>query len=432
MRRFALMILSGLFAMSAIASPLPPTAGVFADDRRAAPETIPAGVFPRGVYIDHGVTLQSAKYVGFDVSRSIVRRLDSVARCNVNLVWITNLPDDPAVIAEYVRAARSRGMRVVAGSGRWYVGSWNYATPGIADQQFATIQRLRSLIPATDHPAAWSLADEPPPEALPALKQLADKCKAAGVPTIAVQVPEYHAETVTQIGVSLPSLACDVYPFFVPGLPSNPPYGPAALTRAKEHYAATFARSRSAGVSPLSMVQGFADDSLFAKPSPARVRWQLWESVAAGHQGVITFAHGVPWELAGGQPASLVDLRTESLTAQGEAVAAVYGRLKLAEWLIAGAVPESPPAWGATVLPGDSVGILRNAAGRRVLIVASDPDATGPRTIKVTLPGVSAASPVAGSTGATLQALRWPWSLLMPATLQVSLQPGDAWIGEIR
>ena len=87
---------------------------------------------------------------------------------------------------------------------------------------------------------------------------------------------------------------------------------------------------------------------------------------------------------------------------------------------------------GATALPGDSAGILRNAAGRRVLIVASDPDATGPRTIKVTLPGVSAASPIAGSTGATLQAVRWPWSLLMPATLHVSLSPGDAWIGEIR
>lgn len=406
--------------------------GVPAQDRRAAPEITPAVTFPRGVYIDHGVTLQSAKYVGYDVSRSIVRRLDSVARSNSNLVWATNLPDDPATIAQYVRDARSRGMRVVAGSGYWYVGAWNYASPGIADQQFAKILQLRSLIPVNDQPAAWSLADEPPPEALQALKQLADKCKAAGIPTIAVQVPEYHAATVAQIGASLPSLACDVYPFFVPGLPSNPPYGSAALAWAKSEYAATFARCRNSGIAPLMMIQGFADESLFVMPSPARVRWQLWASVAAGHQGVVTFAHGVPWELAGGQAASLVDLRTETHTAAGEAVAAVYGRLKLAEGIIAGAVPESPPAWGAAALPGDCVASLRTTAGRRVLIVVADPDQAGQRTVKVTLPGVSAASPVAGSTGGTLQALRWPWSMLVPSTLQVSLAPGEAWIGELR
>ena len=412
-----------------------PTGGGLADDRRSSPTpSTPAAsiAFPRGVYIDHSVTLQSAKYVGYSLPAAITRRVTSVARSNCNVAWITNLPDDPAVLAQYVREFRSRGIEVIAGSGRWYVGSWNYQTAGIADQQLATIQRLRSALPADAQPWKWSLADEPPPEALPTLKQLADKCQAAGIPTIGVQVPEYHAATVDRLGSSIPALACDVYPFFVPGLASNPPYGPAALTRAKEHYAATAGRSRSAEIAPLMMVQGFVEPSLFAMPSPSRIRWQIWASVAAGNQGVVTFAHGVPWELPGGEAASLVDLRTETHTAQGEAVAAVYGRLKLAEGLIAGAVPESPPAWGATALPGDSAGILRNAAGRRVLIVASDPDATGPRTIKVTLPGVSAASPIAGSTGATLQAVRWPWSLLMPATLHVSLSPGDAWIGEIR
>lgn len=32
----------------------------------------------RGVYVDHGVTLQSAKYVDYDVSRAITRRIASV------------------------------------------------------------------------------------------------------------------------------------------------------------------------------------------------------------------------------------------------------------------------------------------------------------------------------------------------------------------
>jgi hypothetical protein len=412
-----------------------PTAGGQADDRQFSPSpSTPAAsiVFPRIFYVDHGTTLRSAKYVGYSIPAAITRRVTSVAKGNGNVAWITNLPDDPTVITQYVREFRSRGIEVVAGSGHWYVGAWNYDRPGVADEQFATIQRLRSTLPADAQPWKWSLADEPPPEALPTLRQLADKCRAAGVPTIAVQVPEYHAATVDRLGSSIPSLACDVYPFFVPGLPSNPPYGPAALIRAKEHYAATVTRSRTAGISPLMMVQGFADESLFAMPSPARVRWQLWAAVAAGHQGVVTFAHGVPWELPGGQAASLVDLRTETHTVQGEAVAAVYGRLKLVEGRIAGTTAESPPAWGAAALPGDCVASLRTVVGRRVLIVVSDPDAAVARSLKVTLPGVSGMTPLAGSTGATLQALRWPWSMFVPATLQVSLQPGDAWIGELR
>lgn len=412
-----------------------PTAGGLADDRQFSPSpSAPAAsiVFPRGVYVDHGTTLQSAKYVEFSVTRAITRRVNSVARSNSNVAWITNLPDDPTVIAQYVREFRSRGIEVVAGSGHWYVGSWNYDRPGVADQQFATIQRLRSALPANAQPWKWSLADEPPPEALPTLKQLADKCKAAGIATIAVQVPEYHAATVDRLGSFIPSLACDVYPFFQPGLSSNPPYGPAALTRAKEYYAASVSRSRTAGISPLMMTQGFADESLFAMPSPARVRWQLWAAVAAGHQGVVTFAHGVPWELPGGQAASLVDLRTESHTVQGEAVAAVYGRLRLAEGRIAGATAESPPVWGAAALPGDCVASLRSVAGKRLLIVVSDPDAAGVRSLKVALPGISGMTPIAASTGATLQALRWPWSMFIPATLQVTIQPGEAWIGELK
>lgn len=402
----------------------------------------------RGVYADWSVVLQTA---GSDagITAATTRRIASMARSNVNLIWWTNLPDDPVRLAQIVRESRARGIECVFGSGHWYIGSWNYARSGepitlpyqhlrasgarlawragAVDQQFPTIQRLRAALPADDQPMAWSLADEPPPAALESLRQLADRCRAAGIPTIAVQVPEYHAETIDRLGASIPTLACDVYPSFRAGLgPVDP------IAWAKSEHAAVIRRSRSTGVAPLLMVQGFGDPSLFAMPSPARTRWQIWSAVAAGSRGAVVFAHGVPWVMPDGSAASLVDPRTETPTAAGTTVAATFARLKAIEVRLAGAAIDPAPSWGSVGLRGDCVAIFRPTTGPRMLLVVADPDATGPRTLKVTLPGVSRVAPLAESTGATLQALPWPWSMFFPATLQVSLQPGDAWVGELR
>jgi hypothetical protein len=408
----------------------------------------------RVLYGDWSVVLITA---GSDagITASAERRIDSMAASGANVIWWTNLPDDPARLAHVVRYARSKGVECVLGSGRWYIGGWNYARTGqpitlpyrhmrlasgerlawrtgVVDEQFATIQRLRVAMPADAQPLAWSLGDEPPPAALESLRQLADRCQAAGIPTAMVQVPEFHQQTLQTLGNRIPLVSCDVYPFFVPNLPSNPPYGPAALSRAKSTYADVVARSRAAGVRPLMMVQGFGEPGLFAPPSPARVRWQIWSSIAAGSPDVAVFAHGVPWSMADGSPASLVDPRTETLTAAGVAVRDTFARVKSIESLLAGAALESPPAWGSVVQSGDCVARLRTTGGKRLLLVVSDPDATGPRALKVTLPGVASITPLASSTGGTLQALPWPWRLVWPPTLSVSLQPGDAWIGELR
>jgi hypothetical protein len=398
------------------------------------------------VYSDWSVVLITA---GSDagITASAERRIDSMARSGANVIWWTNLPDDPARLAHVVRYARSKGVECVLGSGRWYIGSWNYARipyshmrlhdqwtewrPRVVDEQFATLQRLRAAMPADAQPMAWSLGDEPPPVALPALQQLADRCKSAGIPTAMVQVPEFHAETIATLGNRIPLVSCDVYPFFVPGLPSNPPYGPAALTRAKASYVDVISRSRAAGVRPLMMTQGFGEPSLFAMPSPARTRWQVWSSIAAGSQGVAVFAHGVPWSMTDGSPASLVDPRTETLTAAGVAVRDTFARVKSIEGQLSGATPDTTPAWAGAVQAGDCVASMRTTGGRRLLIVVADPDQPGPRTLKVTLPGVTRVSPLASSTGGTLQVLPWPWRLVWPGTFSAVLQPGDCWIGEI-
>lgn len=410
----------------------------------------------RGVYADHSVTLQAARYVDFDVSRSIARRAESIAGTGANVAWITNLPDDPAVIARYVTELRARGVEIVAGSGHWYIGSWNYARTGepitlpyrhlrltgarlawragVIDQQFATIQRLRAAIPADAQPWRWSLGDEPPPESLAALQQLAGKCRDADIPTTMVQVPEYHAQTLTTIGNRIPVVSCDVYPFFQPGLPSNPPYGPAALTWFRNNCRDVVARSKSAGVTPVLMTQGFGGDALFRMPTPAQTRWQVWAAIANGSPGAIVFAHGMASPDGGPTPpmASLVDWQgpTESLTPAGVEIAKTYGRLQSVESLLQGSTIETGPT---ITLPaaGDVAAYVRTATGRRLLIVVADPDQPQ-RTLKMTLPGVSSVSSLAGSTGGTFSVLPWPWYLFWPGSLSVSVSSGDAWIGEVR
>ena len=380
----------------------------------------------RGVYSDHSTTLQASKHVGYDVRAAVVRRVDSIARLGVNVVWWTNLPNDSVMIAHVVRTCRARGIECVCGSGWWYAG------PFPVDGQWANLQGLHNALPADARPWKWSLGDETTLAKLSDLRTLADRCQAAGIPATMVQVPEYHAQTLTTLGTRLPMLAVDVYPVMQPGLGTadNIAWG-------KATHSAVVARSRSAGVRPLLMTQGFGgNDPTFALPSPAQSRWQVWSAVAAGSPGAVVFAAGMPSPDGGPTPpaSSLIDWNrpTELLTPQGDAVAATFTRLKSIETRLSGAAIDPAPAWGSVGLRGDCVAIFRPVNGPRLLLVVADPDAPGPRTLKVTLPGISRVSPLAESTGATLQALRWPWSIWFPATLQVTIQPGEAWIGEIR
>lgn len=381
----------------------------------------------RSVYVDHSVTLQAARYVGYDISRAITRRADSVAATGVNVAWTTNLPDDPAIVAQYVRGFRAMGMEIVAGSGRWYAGARPAAT------QIATITALHASLPADARPWRWSLGDETTLTALADLQTIADACNAASIPTTMVQVPEYHRQTLATIGNRIPVVSVDCYPFFQPGLPSNPPYGADALMHFRTTCRDVVARSKVAGVTPLMMTQGFGGDVTFAMPTPAQTRWQIWTAIASGSPGVVVFAHGMPSPDGGptAPPQSLVDWRreTETLASAGVAVRDAFARLATLDRM-AGSTAEAAPAWQGTPAAGDMAVIRKTNDGKRVLIVVADPDQQR-RTIKMTLPLVMKIAPIAASSGGSLSVLPWPWHILFPPTFSVSLIPGDAWIGSI-
>ena len=148
----------------------------------------------RGVYSDHSTTLQAARFVGYDLRAAVNRRVDSIARLGVNVVWWTNLPNDPATIEHIVRTCRARGIECVLGSGAWYAG------PLPVDGQWATLQALHNSLPADGRPWKWSLGDETRIEWLTELRTLADRCQAAGIPATMVQVPEFHQQTLTTLG----------------------------------------------------------------------------------------------------------------------------------------------------------------------------------------------------------------------------------------
>lgn len=369
----------------------------------------------RGLYSDWSVVLQSAKYVNFDVAASLIRRLNSMASTGANLLWWTNLPDDVAQLTTIVRECRTRGIECVLGSGRWY------AYAGRGAEQVTRLQSLHNALPPDARPLAWSIGDETAPDAYSDLRHIATTCAAAGIPATMVQIPERHADTVAAVGSSLPWMSCDVYPFFVPGLPSNPPYGLAALTRARSQYTAAVSR-----ISTVIMSQGFSDPTLFATPTPAQARWQIWASIASGSNGAIVFAHGLPEQISG---QSLVNLVAETETPQGAAVRDTFARMVALDGLQF-TTTEAAPAWQTTQASGDVAAIRRTTDGRRVLIVVADPDQPR-RTIKVTLPSVLKITQTASSSGGSLSVLPWPWYILFPPTFSVSLNPGDAWLGEL-
>ena len=377
----------------------------------------------RGVYSDHSTTLQVAKHVGYDVRAAVVRRVDSIARLNVNVVWWTNLPNDADMIAHVVRTCRARGIECVCGSGWWYAG------PSPVEGQWANLQALHNALPADARPWKWSLGDETRIEWLTELRTLADRCQAAGIPATMVQVPEFHQQTLTTLGTRLPMMAVDVYPVFQPGL------GPVdGIAWGKMEHAAVIRRSRTTGVQPLLMTQGFGGDATFALPTPARTRWQVWSAVAAGSPGAVVFAAGMPSPDGGTTPpmASLVDWQgtAEMLTPAGDAIAKTFSRLQSVETLLQGSTTETGPTI-TTPAAGDVSTFVRTASGRRLLIVVADPDQPQ-RTLKMTLPGVSGVTPLASSTGGAFTALPWPWYLIWPGTMSVTVPAGEAWIGELR
>jgi hypothetical protein len=95
---------------------------------------------------------------------------------------------------------------------------------------------------------------------------------------------------------------------------------------------------------------------------------------------------------------------------------------------------ERVPTWSTVPAAGDLVAILRAENGRRFVVVVADPDQVR-RTVRVQLPGVGAAVPVADSVGGSFSS-HWPWSAWFPVwirpELTVSLEPGEAWVGELR
>lgn len=189
------------------------------------------------------------------------------------------------MLAHIVRTYRSRGIEIVAGSGWWYAG------PFPVDGQWVNLQALHNALPADARPWKWSLGDETRLEWLSDLRTLADRCAAAGIPATMVQVPEFHQQTLDMLGTRLPMMAVDVYPVFQPGL------GPVdGIAWGKSEHAAVIRRSRTTGVRPLLMVQGFGGgvDPTFTLPTPARTRWQVWSAVAAGSPGAVVFASGMP------------------------------------------------------------------------------------------------------------------------------------------
>jgi len=373
-----------------------------------------------GVYATHSTTAQCYKFEG-SWSKAVDRRLDSIASTHVRCVWWSSLPDDAPLLQLYFSGHRIRGMKAVAGSGAWYITAANYQTPNIVDIQFSNLKNIYDTLPEADRPWMWSLGDEPTPAALPKLRELALRCQAAGIPVTLTNVPEFSTETTNVVGTSVGSQCMDFYPFFVPGLSSNPPYGQAALTMAFSHQLGHVQRTSPLGIRPQSMTQGYGDKVLYAVPTTAQTEWQVWSSLIAGNRDVFVFIHGMPSDDGVVPPApSLVDWNkpTETLTPQGQAVARVFQRLNphastMGTWTL-----ESRPVF-AMAAAGDRAAIYKNGS-KRYLIAVADPEKPQ-RTLFVTLPFWSCSSIAGGPNGFNWFGNFW-----------VTLPPGSGNIWELR
>lgn len=331
--------------------------------RGDAPATRPAPdrtFFPLGVYWPWETTSVAGQGItrSARLTRYLEERLDDLAAHNVNLVWTVNGPDTAAELGLLCRLAETRGIRVVAGSGRWAMPSDG------ADLQFVHdgVQAVRKVWHALEgrpRPIAFTLSDEPRAPAMPAFGRYAALVAESGIPVTTV-VTWQGIEPATKHATSLTYLAADVYPFFGSHLG---PRGDSSYHFYIKHARAVARLAPQAGVIPWMMPQAFQEiagpwrtDAVgnvtvlkgggthWVMPAPQQIRWQAWTAVATGNKGVIFFTYGTtaqpdpttktishdwaePEPRDTGAPISLVAWPSYRPGAQYQAMANVYAEI---------------------------------------------------------------------------------------------------------
>lgn len=370
----------------------------------------------RGVYIGYSDSILQLINQRPTIVDEVMQNL---AVAGVTHVWTTNGPDTYERVLQWTTAANRHNIKCRIGSGKFYINT-------VLDDPSVKFNRINNLwvsLAPDKRPFSFVLGDETVPECRSLTAELARRCRTAGIETTYTVLHKDYDLFVGSVGSNSSYAACDFYPFFAPGLRTNPPYGGAALTLFSNVFQSKIIPSRNNGTKPLAIVQGFQDFSgpttldsrgnlvmlpgsqqLFRAPTMKETSWQIYDAVSTVGHGVYVFAYGLggtawvpnpnaaPTNNPNLSPPATTTINTGAPTtlvafpqyADGPAMVGLktsYAKLKQIDGLLPNLVDSTTKVNLATPLPGDRAKIkIDQRNGKRYLIVITDPTA-GPRLL---------------------------------------------------
>ena len=388
-----------------------------------APADRPPDFVPRGVYLSWEKPAAIARARGLDHWEHVGNLFDRCVENHVNTLWVANLAetDFPRLILE----CEKRELKLITTLGaiegvytRGQTRQWTEVEDALFD---GLIAKALALAGDSTALAGWLLADEPRPEELPFLENVRQKFRRADPNRFCLAVTQWQVNEYVPTRTRLPVICTDLYPFFGPNDPNGPHTDQASRhffrSQVQHMMAAIGEKPIAAWIMGMCFVEiwgpytirddghvvGLPGSYLHWRcPTPAEMRWQVWESLRGGAKGVFIFQLSpimhiqagmedlappeVTWqdvllrEPTDAGPGGLTTPQggtTPQLRALGDA----YARMAPHEPLILGWKP-TPLPLAETEAPGRSGCFVTTADGRCFCVVVND-DLHQPRRIPI-------------------------------------------------
>ena len=269
------------------------------------PADRPPDFVPLGAYLSWERIAANAEVHGSGQWKDLAERLDALEANHVNLLWVTNMSeaDLPRLIDECGR----RGMKVLPSMGaieakvdwRWTEGSTYY------DQ---TVPRVAGAAGNSPTLIGWVLSDEPHEQHFPRLETLRLMFREIDPNRFCTAVTMWPQTPLVPEATKLPVVCVDLYPFFGPNDPNGPHTGAASRSFFRRNAKAMIAAIGGKNVAPWIMGMAFCeiwgprtyDENghliglpgaycHWRCPTPAEMRWQVWETLRVGAKGFICY-----------------------------------------------------------------------------------------------------------------------------------------------
>ena len=359
---------------------------------------------PVGVYLSWELATAYAELNGRQVAEFLDESLALCQQRGVNTLWVTNL--DPADLPLVQELCRKHAIHLLANAcegkdDRYYVDN--------AAPLRARLKRMHGA--ATPTLTYWVISDEPDGRNVQNLGKYVELLGKIDSGRGRSLVVTHHAIDQVIGRVPLDMAAADPYPFFGPDDPNGPHTTEASIAHFRlvgEHFVDV---CRKAGVTPWLMPQAFAeiwggyryreDGMLFAQPGSylhwttptiVQTRWQVFESLRLGAQGIVFFQL-FPTMLpsAGSQPMPDVPWKDALLekemsagfgglltihgkpTPQFDELGRIYPILKRHAELLSGARPAAAvPNWFSTLPEQVRLATFQTRGGKVFVVLVND------------------------------------------------------------